>query len=214
MAAVVSLAPAPIVSGEGNVTDELVAKRQPQLERRELPLMPERTFAPFDLRLHVPTQPAMRPESLDAQQGTVSTAGPSKAALDSTEGQQRAAPPLPIRLPAPAPLTYTFELRQQWEGVVTNIARDEFTVVLRDLANRNAPEIEAVLPLEEVPDDDLKLLKRGAVLYWTIGYEQTQAGQRKRVSTIRLRRLPAWSRADVARIAKRAKELNELFSDE
>lgn len=207
MGAAVSLAPG---FGEGNVTDELVAKRQPQLQRRELPLMSEQTvaFAPFDLQLHVPTKPLPR-----ALQGTPSASG-SPTALESNERQQRAAPPLPIRVPAPAPLTYTFELRQQWEGVVTNIARDEFTVVLRDLVSRHAPEIEAVLPLEEVPDDDLKLLKRGAVLYWTIGYEQTQAGQRKRVSTIRLRRLPAWSRADVDRVAKRAKELDELFSDE
>lgn len=119
---------------------------------------------------------------------------------------------LPVRVPAPSRLTYAFDLRQQWEGVVTSVSRDELAVVLRDLVRTDAPEIDAVLPLDEIAEDDLPLLAPGAVLYRTIGYEQTETGQRKRVSTIRLRRLPAWSRADVERVRMRARELDELFS--
>jgi hypothetical protein len=78
---------------------------------------------------------------------------------------------------------------------------------------RGGPELEAVLPLEEVSAEDLPLLAEGAVLYWTIGYEQTLTGQRKRVSIIRLRRLPAWTRSDLERVRRRAAELSELFDN-
>ncbi|MBV9945546.1 MAG: hypothetical protein JOZ69_01705 [Myxococcales bacterium] len=118
-----------------------------------------------------------------------------------------------VRLPVPTALDYTFDLRQQWEGVVAEVADDEFAVVLRDTSNPQAPEFDAVLPLEEVPDEDLPLLKPGAVLYWTIGYEHTRSGQVKRVSTLRLRRLPAWSKADIERVEKRAHALDALFED-
>jgi hypothetical protein len=119
-----------------------------------------------------------------------------------------------VRTPPPTSLEYAFDVRQQWEGVVTNVEGDEFTVVLRDVRNSAAPEYEAVLPMEEVSPDDLPLLVPGGVLYWTIGYEQTRTGQRKRVSTIRLRRLPAWSRRDMARVEQRARALDGLFRDE
>jgi hypothetical protein len=119
-----------------------------------------------------------------------------------------------LRPPVWSSLEYAFDVRQQWEGVVTKVEGDEFTVVLRDVRNSDAPEYEAVLPIEEVADDDLPLLVPGGVLYWTIGYEQTRTGQRKRVSTIRLRRLPAWSRGDMARVEQRARALDGLFRDE
>lgn len=116
-----------------------------------------------------------------------------------------------VRLPRRSALPYHFEMRQQWEGVVTRVAQDEFSVVLRDLTPAKAADLEAVLPLEEVSDEDLPLLKEGAVLYWTIGYEHTLTGQRKRVSIIRLRRLPAWTRKDIGRVKEKAAELEKLF---
>jgi hypothetical protein len=36
-------------------------------------------------------------------------------------------------------------------------------------------------------------------------------GTRERVSTIRLRRLPAWSRSDIERVRKETHELDDLF---
>jgi len=118
-----------------------------------------------------------------------------------------------VRLPNPTPLDYWFDVRQQWEGVVTSMGDDEFSVVLRDVSRAEASEYEAVLSKEEISEDDLPLLKAGAVLYWTIGYK-TRAGTRERVSTIRLRRLPAWSRADIERVKRQAGELDDLFKAE
>jgi hypothetical protein len=113
--------------------------------------------------------------------------------------------------PEPTPAAYSFDMRGQWEGTVTEVGADEFSVVLCDILNPGAEEYDAVFSLEEVADEDRDLLKEGAILYWTIGYEQ-RGGQRRRISEVRLRRLPAWSRADLARVEKASRELDDLFA--
>ncbi len=101
---------------------------------------------------------------------------------------------------------------QQWEGVVIKVSGDEFTTVLRDLTRPESPEEEATLPVAEVPPEDRRLLVPGAVLYWNIGYQTIRAsGQVQRVSDVRLRRLPAWSKRDIERVARRARELQDMF---
>ncbi|MCL2779055.1 MAG: hypothetical protein FWD73_13720 [Polyangiaceae bacterium] len=118
-----------------------------------------------------------------------------------------------VRIPVPSEQPYHFELRQQWEGVVTHVDNDEITVVLRDLTHPERPDLEAVVSMDEVAHDDLALVQPGAVLYWSIGYETTTTGERKRVSHIRFRRLPAWSRRAIARVNARIAELTELFGE-
>lgn len=109
----------------------------------------------------------------------------------------------------PVDSAYQFDLRQQWEGVIQEVDGDELKVILRDLTGSN-PECVAVLPLEEIPAEDLALVKPGAVFYWSIGYKRDPSGQLDRVSSIRMRRL-AWSRRELDRIEARAKELESLF---
>ena len=104
---------------------------------------------------------------------------------------------------------------QQWEGVVTQVGDDEFTATLRDLTTPKHPEEEAVLPIAEITPEDRRLLIPGAVLYWSIGYQTLRSsGQVQRVSDIRLRRLPAWSRRDLVRVAQRAQALHEMFGSD
>jgi len=101
---------------------------------------------------------------------------------------------------------------QQWEGIVTKVAAEDFTVTLRDLTNPGSPEEEATLPLAEITREDRPLLVPGAVLYWSVGYQTLRAsGQIQRVSDIRLRRLPAWSARDLERVAQRASALRDKF---
>ena len=165
---------------------------------------------------------SMPPEVIVGQPTTTATAPwlavtatPTAPGASTSLEQQRILPAENVvRLPDPTPLDYTFDVRQQWEGVVTSIGVDEFSVVLRDILRVDTPEYEALLPTEEISEDDLPLLKEGAVLYWTIGYKQNRTGTRERVSAIRLRRLPAWSRADIERVRKEAHELDELFKVE
>jgi phage FluMu protein gp41 len=101
---------------------------------------------------------------------------------------------------------------QQWEGVVTRVSADEFTVTLQDLTHPGSPEEEATVPMAEVTREDRRLLVPGAVLYWSIGYQTIRtSGQIQRVSDIRLRRLPAWSARDLDRVAQRARALRDKF---
>jgi hypothetical protein len=152
------------------------------------------------------------PARLPSQQDTLT--GGRGTALAQARDLAPESPFTPVVLRVrPKQLEYTFDVRQQWEGVVTNVDATEFTVVLRDVRDAAAPEYEAILPLEEIAPDDLSLLVAGAVLYWTIGYQQTRAGQVSRSSTIRLRRLPSWSRRDIARVEERARELDGFFRD-
>jgi phage FluMu protein gp41 len=104
---------------------------------------------------------------------------------------------------------------QQWEGVVTRVLSDEFTITLRDLTHPGSPEEEATVPVAEVTLEDRRLLVPGAVLYWSIGYQTIRAsGQVQRVSDIRLRRLPAWSKRDLERVAQRARVLRDNFGSD
>lgn len=70
------------------------------------------------------------------------------------------------------------------------------------------PEEEIELPKDDLSPFEIDLLEEGAVFYWTIGYRQRlPRGQRERISRIRLRRLPAWSRAELAAARSRAEAL-------
>ena len=210
MAAAVSIAP----SG-ANRRDLVTARNAPAALKpeAEAPLTPTNKdlhFRSEDLGVLVATESPRHDTLANASATPALLLAPEATASSQTEAH---AGNRVVLMPKASPLSYAFDMRQQWEGVVTRVASDEFSVVLRDLTDRSAPELEAVLPLEEVSEEDLPLLCEGAVLYWTIGYEQTQTGQRKRVSIIRLRRLPAWTRSDLERVRKRADELSELFGN-
>lgn len=117
------------------------------------------------------------------------------------------------RLAGPRPSQAQFQVLQQWEGEVTAISQDRFTAIIRDRTNRTQPDEEVELPLEEVSPSDRELLEVGAVFYWNIGRERTPYGQVKRVSEIRFRRLPMWTKQDLRAIEDEARELRDLFRD-
>lgn len=96
---------------------------------------------------------------------------------------------------------------QSWEGVVLDVRDSTFRVRVVDLTG-DRPEEEMELEKEELSDFDRELLEPGAVFYWTIGYRrELPRGARERVSLIRFRRLPAWSRKELASAHLRAQEV-------
>jgi hypothetical protein len=96
---------------------------------------------------------------------------------------------------------------QSWEGVVLEVRDKTFTVRLVDLTG-DRPEEEMELEKEELSDFDLELLEPGAIFYWRVGYRrQLPRGARERVSLVRFRRLPAWSKAELASARQRAEDL-------
>ena len=95
---------------------------------------------------------------------------------------------------------------QSWEGVVLGVDDTSFVARLIDVAGEHDDE-EVKLSRDELSDFDLELLEPGAILYWTIGYRQQLRGSRERVSRIRLRRVPAWTKRQLGEAQERASDL-------
>lgn len=95
---------------------------------------------------------------------------------------------------------------QEWEGYVLTVESDIFTARLLDItAGSPVEQEEAEIPIEDVSQDDRDLLKEGAVFRWVIGNQITRGGQKRRVSQIIFRRLPAWTETEIEE-AKRVAE--------
>lgn len=87
---------------------------------------------------------------------------------------------------------------QEWEGYVMSVSDDGFTAQLVDLtAEDDLPAEEADFSLDDVSDPDRRLLREGAVFRWTIGYEKSVSGTKKRISQIVFRRLPQWTKKEI-----------------
>jgi hypothetical protein len=116
-----------------------------------------------------------------------------------------------IRRPPPPSPRERFIVLQRWEGTVVSNTDDNFTAIVRDLTDARRPEEEVTLPFAELADDDWALARLGAIFYWTIGYRVKLSGSRERVASLRFRRLPEFSRRDIARIHDEAARLKRLF---
>jgi hypothetical protein len=99
---------------------------------------------------------------------------------------------------------------QKWEGVVTEVEKDIFNARLLDLTDDN-PEEETDFSIEEVSEDDRKLLKPGAVFYWSLGYLTTATGQVIRTSIVKFRRLPAWTETEVKKAQEQAAKIRRTI---
>lgn len=102
-------------------------------------------------------------------------------------------------------LDNSFVAEQEWEGYVTNISGDDFSAHLLDLTH-NGIEEEAVFSIDEVSNIHRDLIKEGAVFRWSIGYERGKGGTKKRASSIVFRRLPAWTKRDIAKSLHEAEQ--------
>lgn len=105
-----------------------------------------------------------------------------------------------------------FIVTQKWEGHV--VAQNDGVVkaIISDLTCPNNPPEEIEFDIEEVSEADMGLVKIGAIFYWHIGYYDDINGQRSRSSSFRFRRLPAWSRLEIAQAKKEADELFNIIS--
>jgi hypothetical protein len=78
---------------------------------------------------------------------------------------------------------------QKWQGIVLRVNKDTFIAKLVNITDKGYDE-EAEFDYTEVTEEDLKLVRPGAMFYWSIGYSHSITGQRRRFSDIRFRRLP------------------------
>ncbi len=102
----------------------------------------------------------------------------------------------------------SLEPLQEWEGYVTEVSEGTFSARLVDVTAGKKVEDEAAdFPISDLSEDELSLLKEGAVFRWIIGYQRTKFGQKIRTSQIVFRRLPAWSKLDIRQARAEAREL-------
>lgn len=165
----------------------------------------ETRFAPGELERVDPKIGTWRRSVRD---GTVASPPEEQEQVDRT-APVTVLPPklLPTNLKGATEPAAMLQPLQSWEGVVLQVKDDTFSVRLVDLSGDRAEE-EMELETQELSDFDLELLEPGAIFYWTVGYRvKLPRGARERVSQIRFRRLPAWSRSEIAAAEERAKRL-------
>jgi hypothetical protein len=112
-----------------------------------------------------------------------------------------------IRLPEGSLPREQVRVLQQWECVVTDVDEASFFAELQDLGDPSCPIEIVQIPLDEVPREDHDLLECGSVFYWSIGFETSPGGQLKRVSEIRFRRTPRWTKRAIENVERQAEEL-------
>lgn len=98
---------------------------------------------------------------------------------------------------------------QKWEGCVTKVGIDTFWATLSMVVGEGTDQ-DAEIYIEEVDLEDRALIQPGAVFYWTIGYLNRPSG-RQRSSVIRFRRLPVWTRQDLATARTKALKFKKIF---
>jgi len=142
--------------------------------------------------------------------------GNFSAQSDSLIANEKRAEPAVNVYPIPnlEPPKQSFRLVQKWRGTVVEIRDAEFVAELRDQTDQSHPREISTFRLDELSEGDERLVTIGAVFYWCIGYELTESRQRKLVAEIIFRRLPGWSRSEIAAVQQKASEIEELFGIE
>lgn len=121
-------------------------------------------------------------------------------------------PEVVLQLPRLPATREFFRALQRWEGYVLAVTEDSFLARLVPIVGEG-PSQEAEISLEELEQEDRRLVEPGAVFYWSIGYLDRPSG-RLRISLIRFRRLPAWSSHEIERARADARELGVLLGTE
>jgi hypothetical protein len=112
--------------------------------------------------------------------------------------------------PSPNAQEY-FNVQQKWEGYVIDVGTETFLAKLIPIIGEG-PQVKAEIYLEEVDEEDLGLVKPGAVFYWSIGYLQKPSGTYK-ASLIRFRRLPHFTNSEIESARAEAHKLLDLFNE-
>lgn len=105
-----------------------------------------------------------------------------------------------------------FVALQEWEGHVTDIRDGDFVARLWDLTGgAEREEEEATIPFAEISEDDRAKMRLGSIFRWSIGYEHTEGGTKRRVSQIVFRDLPCVTKTDLQEASDWAAETLRLL---
>ena len=113
---------------------------------------------------------------------------------------------------SPSPLFFP---RQEWEGVVEAVEKDQIRARLYTILGDSPDEgpLYAEIPNEEIADADRKVMRPGSIFRWSIGYKRIGA-TKERVSVLVFRQLPQWTAASMTRADEIARGMAALFDEE
>jgi hypothetical protein len=102
------------------------------------------------------------------------------------------------------------EVLKDWEGVVDEVSADHFVARLLDRKGGSRIDTEAAkIPFSEVKEDDLPLIREGAIFYLTVYRVLTPP--HGRTTRLYFRRLPAWTPSVLASAHSRAQRWKQRF---
>jgi hypothetical protein len=105
----------------------------------------------------------------------------------------------------------SLQIKQLWEGTVTEVQGKTFVAVLNDKSQPNSPEEYVEFESVELRQDDWPLVAPGAVFYWMIGTERTRSGQVRNISNIEFSRLPVWTRSFLKAASEKGSRVEQWF---
>lgn len=136
------------------------------------------------------------------------------ASIDPTSWHPRVTTNFSFVAPALSnPKVEGFKSEQEFEGHVieVDVANDSFWARLIDISGMG-PDEDVEFDLNEVPEDDWKLIVPGALFSWNIGLE-IRDRQVRRVAEIRFRRFFKFSKETISKAEQRADELYNLIGE-
>jgi hypothetical protein len=117
----------------------------------------------------------------------------------------------PVAQPPPASRPDARQLLiQTFLGEVIELSDTEFVAVLKDQTDRTRPDERVTFAVDEVVDEDRSLLTPGSMFYWFI-FDESRYGSKRTVTDLRFRRLPKWTKQQLAVVHQRAAERARLF---
>ncbi len=93
---------------------------------------------------------------------------------------------------------------QRWIGCVTDIKNDVFTAKLEDAVINGTHEL-AEFSISKISPEDLPLLSKGAIFYWSVG-DVMNNSQLKEEAILRFQRSNNWTEEELDEAADTAKE--------
>jgi len=192
--------------------DQLYSSEQEPIKVREGRVVLEDNLSEYAWYQYLDL-PSRLPESsviLEELPGSLTSVQANQEERAEFEGLRERLASSVVRTSHAVPVQDRFTLLQKWEGIVTEIKEDSILVRLIDLSEKG-PDEEAEFPIEEIPTSDRKLVALGAVFYWCIGYLDTVHGQRIRASAVRFRRLPVWTKEELANARLEARNARDLL---
>ena len=98
-----------------------------------------------------------------------------------------------------------------WEGHIIEVRDSEFDAIIKDKTNPDFEDELVTIDIAEVTPDDLPLVTKGSVFYWSVGYLDYPGRGRVRESKIRFRRLMGWTEKEVEHAKRVGTKFAEFF---